>query len=206
MERFWIQWMRPVRCLMQLRPKVIHPCTNVHLENSCAMSRISFSMRLTEVLIVCQSCFNETLMFHQIMEANDIQKKVDTLKRHVGHRSNSQLGEHCRIITNVEANDFYDGTWACKMQGKYLLVSLLLSLIAQIGQMSPQMMMNMCMGTHNATEMISLCQVTLLWWNESMHSSNQSVESVGATVSHRQQSDEKERNNTRKCSLNWEIQ
>jgi hypothetical protein len=66
------------------------------------------------------------------------------------------------------------------MQGKYPLVSLSLSLIAQNGRISLQTTMGMCTGTHDVTEMISLRQVTLRWWNESMHSSNQCVELVGA--------------------------
>ena len=36
----------------------------------------------------------------------------------------------------------------------------------------------MCMGTHDVTEVISLCTAPLRWWNESIHSSNQCVVEV----------------------------
>ena len=65
---------------------------------------------ITEVLIVCQTCFNETLMFHWNMKANDVKEKVDALERDVTCWSNCQLKECCQIITNVKVNDFHDGT------------------------------------------------------------------------------------------------
>ena len=65
--------------------------------------------KIVEVLIVHLSSFNEMQMFPPDVEANNIQEKVDTLKRHDGHWSNFWLSKCCGILTNVGVNDFYDG-------------------------------------------------------------------------------------------------
>ena len=75
----------------------------------CHVPNILFD-KITEVLIVYQPCFNEMLMFCWIMDANDIQKKVDTLKGHVGRWSNFWLSKCHWILTKVGVNDFHDGT------------------------------------------------------------------------------------------------
>ena len=39
---------------------------------------------------------------------------------------------------------------------------------------------DICTGTHDVTEVISICTTLLCWWNESIHSSNQCVVEVRA--------------------------
>ena len=104
--------MRPIRCLIFA---TLHHCPLGEL--FCHVLFILFN-KIVEILIVCQSCFNKMQMLHQIVEANCIQKKVDTFKRHVSCWSNYQLSKCHQIFANVGIHDFYDSTWACRMKGE----------------------------------------------------------------------------------------
>jgi hypothetical protein len=44
------------------------------------------------------------------MEANNIQEKVNALKRHVSRWSNFRLSKRRRILAKVGVNGFHDGT------------------------------------------------------------------------------------------------
>ena len=84
------------------------------------------------------------------------------------------------IFANVGVDDFHDGTWACRMKGE---VSVSITFAIAYRSNWANLATNddeRVYGHNNAMEMISLCQVMLSWWSESMHSSNWSIGLVGA--------------------------
>ena len=64
-----------------------------------------------KVLVICQSCFDETQMFCWILEANGIQKEINAVKRRsASYWSNYRLSNCCRILTNVRVVNIHVGT------------------------------------------------------------------------------------------------
>ena len=73
------------------------------------------------------------------------------------HWGDCWLSNHSRVTADVEVDVLHDDVQVCITKEKYLLVMLSLLLIAQIRRVLPPMTIDMCMGTHDTMEMISLC-------------------------------------------------
>ena len=87
------------------------PCATMSLlgELFCHVLYILFD-ETTEVLVFYQSCFDETQMFCQILEAKSIKKEINAFKRCSACLSNYQLSIHCQILANVRAVNIHDST------------------------------------------------------------------------------------------------